>query len=129
MDNYNYPLGADKDGAPWRDSDKRELNFYVTISTSLSKNCEVCTNDYNVEEDVDEGMRYNFISTSDTDWYEVYAKNIHYTPLELINKFKEFLTKHIPDPVVDIAGYKQYKHLINECTDWIEDELVIIKEE
>lgn len=120
-DNYNYPLGADTPYAPWNEQEVPERRFDVCISQTLSKSTRVTTNDYIPKVDQDEGGVYKLTDTSDTDWREAY-KNEHLTPLQLIGEFKDFLTKHLPDPIIDIKVFKRFKHLIDECEGWIEDE-------
>lgn len=126
-DNYNYPLGADTPYAPWNEQEVPERQFDVCISQTLSKSTSVTTNDYVPEVDQDEDGVYESTDTSDTDWNEAY-KNEHLTPLQLIGEFKDFLTKHLPDPVVDLAEYKKWKKLISECEGWAEDELTVLEE-
>lgn len=122
-----YPLGADTPYAPWNEREVPERQFDVCISQTLSKSTRVTTNDYVPEVDQNEDGVYESTDTSDTDWKEAY-KNEHLTPLQLICEFKDFLTKHLPDPVVDAAEYKKWKKLISECDGWIEDELAVLEE-
>lgn len=126
-DNYNYPPGADTPYAPWNEQEVPERQFDVCISQTLSKSTSVTTNDYVPEVDQDEDGCCYSSDTSDTDWGKAY-KNEHLTPLQLIGEFKDFLTKHLPDPVVDIAEYKKWKKLISECNGWVEDELTVLEE-
>ena len=37
--------------------------------------------------------------TDDTDWKNAYYSNDKYTPLDLINKFKELLEENIPERI------------------------------
>ncbi len=122
-----YPPGAEFDPrAPWNEQEVPERQFDVCISQTLSKSTRVTTNDYVPEVDQDEDGVYESADTSDTDWKEAY-KNEHLTPLQLIEKFKEFLTKHLPD-LVGISGFKEFKRLIKECEGWVEDELTVLEE-
>lgn len=118
-DNYNYPPGADTSYAPWNEQKVPERQFDVCISQTLSKSTDIITDDYSPEFDEEDG--YTYANTEDTDWEKAYEKD-HYTPLELIEKFKELLTTHLPDPVVNLSEYKKWKHLISECEGWTEDE-------
>lgn len=136
-DNYNYPPGVDGPDAPWNQSDPEEKEFEVTVSQTLSKSTTVATSDYipggyfpETEWDID---GYHTITchepddTSDTDWKKAY-KNEHLTPLQLIGEFKDFLTKHLPDPIIDIKGFRRFKHLIDECEGWTEDETEVVED-
>ena len=123
-----YPPGAEFDpNAPWNEHETPDKDFDVLVSQTLSKNTEVTTNDYVHVIDQDEDGCYEYDDTCDTDWHEAY-KQQHLTPLQLIEKFKKLLTTHLPDPVVDIKRYKEFKNLIEECEGWEEDELEIVKE-
>lgn len=122
-----YPPGADTSYAPWNEQEVPERQFEVCISQTLSKNTRVTTNDYVPEVDQDEDGNHDYSDTSDTNWKEAY-KNEHLTPLQLIGEFKDFLTKHLPDPIVDAKEFQRVKHLIRECEGWIEDETEVIED-
>lgn len=137
--NSNYPpmSQSEWDNAPWNQSDPEEKEFKVTVSQTLSKNTTVTTSNYipggyfpETEWDID---GYHTITchepddTSDTDWKEAYNSK-HLTPLQLISEFKDFLTKHLPDPIIDVKGFQRFKYLIDECEGWIEDETEVIEE-
>ena len=136
-----YPAGSEFDpSAPWNEPVIPEKEFEVTCSQSLSKNVIVYTDNYipgasGVDYESDDEGGYTAVGwhdpddTSDTNWAKEY-KNGHYTPLELINKFKEYLMKQW-DILKDAeeandARTKQkkreIKHLIEECEGWTEDE-------
>ena len=127
--NSNYPpmTQSQWDSAPFNEVEVPDRQFDVCISQILSKSTSVTTNDYVPEVDQDEDGIYESTDTSDTDWNEAY-KNEHLTPLQLIGKFKDFLTKHLPDPVVNLTEYKKWKKLISECDGWVEDELTVLEE-
>lgn len=113
--------------APWNDPVIPEKSFDVTISNTLSKATTVYTDQYIPCSDYDEEGGYSWADTSDTNWEDVYNEN-HYTALGLINKFKEFLEKYLPDPIVDHSRYMEFKNLIEECEDWEEDEIEVVKD-
>ena len=128
--NSNYPLMSQSewDKAPWNQNDPKEKEVEVTVSQTLSKSTTVTTSDYipggyfpETEWDID---GYHTITchepddTSDTDWKSAY-NNEHYTPLGLIQEFKEMLEKNTPIPET------RRKHLIDECINWIEDDLEV----
>ena len=121
--NSNYPpmTQSQWDSAPFNEVEVPERQFDICISQTLIKSTEVTTNDYVPVVDQDEDGFYSYSDTSYTDWRKAY-KNEHLTPLQLIGELKDFLTKHLPDPVVDIVEYKKWKRLIEECEGWIEDE-------
>ena len=123
-----YPPGAEYDPrAPWNQEETPEKAFDISVSQTLSKNTEVTTNDYVHVVDQDEDGYYEYDETSDTDWDAAFEEE-HLTPIQLIEKFKEMLTTHLPDPVVDTKRYKEFKYLIKECEGWEDDETEILKD-
>ena len=120
-DNYHYPPGADTPDAPWNQVENPEEEFKVTVSQTLSKTVTVLTSNYNLEEDCDEDGYCRNCDTSDTDWKEVYEEDYH-TPLQLIGFLKRLLEGN--EPISDSLK----KHLIEECDNWCEDELVFVEE-
>ena len=125
----NYPPGAINDpNAPWNEKETPEKEFEVCITQTLSKTVKVTTNNYIPDGGVDDdGHYYLDADTSDTNWREVY-KNSHYTPLELIEKFRDFLKSTLQDPLGGTLKYAHRIMLIEECENWIEDETEIVEE-
>jgi len=149
-DNYNYPAGADNEYAPWNEESIPEKDFDVTCSQSLSKTVTVTTNNYipgasgvDYEPDDEGGCCavgwHDPDDTSDTDWEEEYHGSNHYTPLQLIQKFKEFLEADLEKTNKEIAEGENHspirkarksllKHLIEECDNWSEDETEYVED-
>ena len=124
-----YAPGSYRDpSAPWNQVEIPERDFDLTISQSLSKDVTVCTNDYAPEYDEEDGRTY--INTENTDWEKVYKED-HYTPLQLIQMYKQVLEEQlesfngIDDTFAAKLQIRRIKHLIEECESWIEDEIVI----
>lgn len=143
---YYAPGSYYDPSAPWNQVDVPEKEFEVTCSQSLSKTVSVWTNNYtpgaegvDYEPD-DEGGYYASAwhdddDTSDTDWKEEYCSE-HFTPIQLIQKFKEFLEEEVK--VTEEESNTKFspirkmkksvmKHLINECSSWVEDETEVIE--
>ena len=116
-----YPPGAEFDpNAPYNQVDPSEQEFDITITQTLSKSLSVFTDQYNFICDMDEdGVSVEY-DTSDTNWHDVYEEN-HHTPLQLIELFKRMLEQkeEIPESL--------RQHLIEECSEWCEDDCEIIK--
>ena len=137
-DNYNYPAGADNEMAPWNEPIIPEKDFEVTCSQSLSKTVTVTTNNYipgasgvDYEPD-DEGGYYasgwhDPDDTSDTNWADEYHNNDYHTPLQLIELFKKHLENEL-NRMAEVKNEKWIKHLIEECSDWTEDDIEIVEE-
>lgn len=130
-----YPPGAEHNpNAPYNQRDLDEKEFDVTISQTLSKNTTVFTNDYipgyQYQESEWDGDGYCAVTyqepddTSDTDWKEAYKFN-HDTPLHLIYLFKRILEGDIK---LDEMQESRKKYLIQECSDWVEDDFEVCKD-
>ena len=131
-DNYHYPLGADTPSAPWNEKPIPEKDFIVCVSQTLSKSAEVTTDNYLpvVVHEKHNRIHEEYADTSDTKWKEVYKDNEHYTPLQLISLFRDMLEGELEKSENLLSDHTKgyYEHLIEECSNWIEDELEIIEE-
>ena len=144
---WYYPAGAENDShAPYNEVEVPEKEFDILVSQTLSKSTSVFTNNYipgasGVDYDSDDEGGCVAIGyqepddTSDTDWKKEYRENSHYTPLELIAKFKDYLEKEL-DVLKDAEETndaevrrkkRDIKHLIEECEGWTDDETEIIE--
>jgi len=134
MSASNYPPGVSDNtiGAPWNQSDPEEKEFSIVCSQSLSKTVSVFTSNYipgasgvDYESDDEGGCCavgwHDPDDTSDTDWDEEYHDNDHYTPLQLISLFKQHLENELAR-MGNTKDSRRIKHLIEECSDWNEDE-------
>lgn len=129
-----YPMGAYRDpSAPYNQSDIPEEEFEVTCSQSLSRTATVWTNNYipgasGVDYEPDDEGGYCASSwhdpndTSDTNWAEEYHDNDHYTPIQLIELFRRHLENELNNSNIPQNRVNKYKHLIEECEGWTEDE-------
>lgn len=124
-DNYNYPMGADNEDAPWNQSEPPEREFDVTISQTLSRSVAIATSDYIPEVDEEDGRTYP--NTEYTDWKRAY-QDASYTPLALIAKFKELMEIALKNDRVPKNLQHAYKNLIMECEGWEEDDYEVIEE-
>jgi hypothetical protein len=144
----NYPPGAVNDpNAPWNEPEVPEKDFDVTCSQCLSRTATVWTNNYipgasgvDYEDDGEGGSCacgwHDPDDTSDTNWSEEYAECGYKTPLQLLQLLKQYIAKDLEN--VDAIAEKtnqskaflerKYKHLIEECDCWTEDETEYIVE-
>lgn len=129
MGNFNLPAGAEYDPlAPYNQVEIPEREFDILISQTLSKSTSVETNDYIPVSEREEDFNNFYCNTSDTDWKKAYGDYGRYTPLELIEAFKELLQENLPNPKEDPKKYRKYKYLIEECEGWVEDDIEIMEE-
>ena len=135
----NYPPGAEHDpNAPYNQVDVPEKEFDVTCSQSLSKTVTVITNNYipgasGVDYEPDDEGGYCAVEwhdpddTSDTNWGNEYHDNEHYTPLQLIELFK----KHLENELIrmgEVKNKRRIEHLIEECSNWKEDDTEYVED-
>lgn len=127
MSDPNYPpmSQSEWESAPWNQVELPERKFQVTVCQTLSKSgIEVLTNDYNPEYEEETHITYS--DTSETDWKEAYHENDYHTPLQLIGLFKKYLEDDMENTPENKRTW--YKHLIQECEDWVEDEIDIMED-
>lgn len=109
MNNYDYPIGADNEAAPWNQEDSKPQEVEVTVSITLSKTIKVKVDDYTAEEEIDEdGEHYTNYNFSECD-LETAVKEQVVLPQEAF--------RFIKDPKI-----------IEDLKDWEVDEIEVIKE-
>lgn len=128
-----YPAGAyDDPSAPYNEVNIPYKDFEISYSQSLSKSVIVATDkyipgacgaDYEADEDgVHAFGWHDDDDLSEVNWTEEYRDNDHYTPLQLIELFKNYLEEQKAKGLV-FKTPKFTDHLIEECSDWVEDEI------
>lgn len=105
---------------------KEEL-FDIVAKQTLIKDVSVVTDDYMVNTCEDEDGKYNDIDCSNTDWKKAYHEQ-HLTPLQLISKFKEFLSVILPHVKEGTMHRDYYEYLISQCNGWEEEDEDIFQE-
>ena len=145
MDNYPMMSASELEAAPFNQSELESREFQITCSQTLSKSVKVATNNYipgssgiDCEPDGEGGYIKTYytdhIDTSNTNWNEEYTNNNHKTPIELIQMFKETLKQQLnswegmeDEPYAKKEIYR-IEHLIEECSDWCNDETEYIED-
>ncbi len=134
-----FPAGAEFDpSAPYNEPIIPEKDFEVTCSQSLSKTVTVTTNNYipgasgvDYEPDDEGGCCavgwHDPDDTSDTNWADEYHNNDYHTPLQLIELFKQYLENEL-NRMGEVKNERWIKHLIEECSDWQEDDIEIVED-
>lgn len=123
-DSDYYPAGAwNNPNAKYNQSEPTETDFDVNVRTTLQKDATIWTSDYNPEYDDEDGRIY--YNTEDTNWVDAY-KDVCYTPLELINLFKECL-EFLKENNIRWGNKMDYsiKELIKNCEGWNEEEFEV----
>lgn len=109
----SFPTGTEYNPfAPWNMKRPNLHNYTATVSQTLSKYVNI--------ESVES-------SKQDVNWKDEYHDNDHYTPLQLIEIFKRYLEQDILR-FGDAINKNWYKHLVKECSGWVEDDYEIIED-
>lgn len=129
MCNDNYPPGAANDpNAPYNQRENDPIEVEVDYSISLFKPAVVETTNYETEEweDYDfDGVEYShnggvdYIPT-ESDFRDEYNEQ-HMTPVQLIDRFKSILEKLRDGEEIKLEK-GEIKYLIEECSDWEEQD-------
>lgn len=121
-----YPMGAEHDSsAPYNQKDTSVKEFDVVISQTLSKSTTVYTNDYKEEVDEDEEGKRLVTNTSNTNWLEAYEEN-HLTLPNLLKNVREILKDNLRKS--KWGEKKNLKFYIDELSNWVEDEIEVVKD-
>ena len=113
MDNYNYPLGADTEDAPWNEVEVPEEEIEVTVSVTLSKTVKIKVTDYTVESGTDEEGEH--------------FKDIDYSSCDLKKAVEEQIT--LPQyGYLYIRGDHENGKLIEDLSGWNVDDYEVILE-
>jgi len=118
MDNYNYPPGADTPDAPWNQSEQEAQEVEVTLSTTLSKVCNILSTNYEAGRD-EEGWCFDF----DSNQTEA-ARESNLSAVDALNEAASVLQRimdlHLLDAHLNL--YKAVKAAKEGCEGWEEDE-------
>lgn len=107
MNNWDYPIGADNENAPWNEEEPVLEYKEVTCSQTLSKSCTIC-------------------GTDNDSIYDVF-KEQKLTPMQLIERYKVLLEKVLNNKPLDYTE-EHLKDEIEECKGWVEDEFEAVEE-
>lgn len=126
IESGGYPPGAEFDSrAPYNQVDLPGKEIEVTVSVTLSKTVKIVVDDYEVEDDWDEDGRYVSYNFSNCDLYKAVENQIVLP--QSIAEFTERMFNHDLD--LKAAGIPKYlKNAIEDCKDWVVDEMEVIPE-
>lgn len=122
-----YPDGAQYDSnAPWNEVIKPDIYVKATISQSLSRDINLCIKEYPTIVEEDEDGWYEYPDYSSINLNEVY-KEQHLTPTKLIEEFSKYLNKELKKDNLDSKTKNRLQFLLDECLEWVEDDLEVVK--
>lgn len=105
MNNYDYPLGADNENAPWNQSAPDPIDVDCCVSYSLSKSMPISVSDYTIineyDSDIDDDGRsiyaeYDTPNFEDTDFEEDFRNDSYAMGIpELLNHLQNLCIEKI----------------------------------
>lgn len=113
MDNYNYPMGADTEDAPWNQVDNPEREIEVTVSVTLSKTVKIKVSDYS-------------ITDSGKDEDGEYFEDIDYSKCDLKRAVEEQIT--LPQDAYKYVKGESDNDQYNDLKGWCVDDFEVIEE-
>lgn len=113
MDNYNYPMGADTEDAPWNQVDNPEREIEVTVSVTLSKTVKIKVSDYS-------------ITDSGKDEDGEYFEDIDYSKCDLKRAVEEQIT--LPQDAYKYVKGEFDNDQYNDLKGWCVDDFEVIEE-
>lgn len=113
MDNYNYPMGADTEDAPWNQVDNPEREIEVTVSVTLSKTVKIKVSDYG-------------ITDSGKDEDGEYFEDIDYSKCDLKRAVEEQIT--LPQDAYKYVKGEFNNDQYNDLKGWCVDDFEVIEE-
>lgn len=128
MDNYNYPLGADNNSAPWNEKVNSEISRDCYVTETIGRKVTLSTTEYIEEDDWnDEFGKCIYADTSETDWHKEYI-NQEYTALELIARLKSYVEEDFKNTQPNTCKGRELKRLLSACKGWEQIECEIEEE-
>lgn len=107
MDNYNYPVGADNEDAPWNQPEPELEDKSVEVESVLYGEFDIKTDNYDIEED----------------WYEQ-----HLSPYHLIQHYADLINMVLDNNYVSNAKRIMLEFDYKECLSWKQDSDISISE-
>lgn len=119
MNNYDYPVGADNDNAPWNEKKNKEVKVDVVVAEALSKVVTISTDDYSIESDFND-EEPDIIINEET-LYDKWA-NYHSDILELLGLLKKYAQDELKKTGAQTDRGMYLSSVIEDCDKWyIED--------
>ena len=125
MNNYDYPVGADNDSAPWNEKNNQEIDVNVIVSETVSKVVTIKTDDYTVESDFNDDEP-NIVINEDT-LYDKWS-NYHSDILELLGLLKEYAQDELKKTGARTDRGRYLSRVINDCDKWFIEDISVFKD-
>lgn len=111
--------------APWNDTKKPKMSFSVSVSETLTKRCDVETDEY-WEEDNGLGEEPS-LDLSEVDWLAAYKQSC-FTLQELLCELQKYIEVEMNAPTTSKARKGYLRRMLSDCKGW-EVECIDVDEE
>ena len=119
MDNYNYPMGADTQDAPWNEIDVPEIEITATASVLLTKKkIKIATDYYALTGDGCE------LLCDHNDVKEMFEEQCNSIPF-LLEQLSKYINSELKLSTISIARKIQLKSMLEDCTGWTQESIEI----
>lgn len=121
MNNYDYPLGADNNSAPWNEEELPIIKIPVTVSITLSKQFEIEVNDYELTEEWDDDFGTYYKPNYENCDLKQSVKNQIYLPHELGDLLKR-------EKIIGKFDKHKEERIIDNLSNWCVDDFEVIED-
>ena len=122
-DNYNYPMGADNEDAPWNEKENKPITRKCEVIVTLSKeHVPVDTKNY-TEEEPEYPDFMGDIDTSDVNWAEEYQDQYFPIP-SLLDRMSTLLREWAPKNLTRSQRH-DLDMLLSEAKGWTQEDIEV----
>lgn len=108
--------------APWNDEKKPKIAFPVYVSETLTKRCDVETDEYK-EEDNGKGEEPTLVLKG-VDWNDAYKQSC-FTLQELLSELTKYINAEMKAPTTNDARKGYLKKMLADCQGWDVEEICV----
>lgn len=129
-DNYNYPMGADNDSAPWNARKTNSgMECMVSVTQILTKSDMMgISDDYVIDNGVDEdGYPDVELDKDNIDWNDEYVSQSMTIP-ELLKKLEEYVLGDLKCCSSNKKYMEYLNHILAACRGWKLEETIVEQE-
>ena len=125
-DNYNYPMGADNENAPWNEHEQDPIERECRITVTIEATRDVETKNYYQEPPEPwNGINSWNYDTSDVDWHEEYDNQYMSVPT-LLFEMRKLLAK-VDVETLTMGERRMYDIVLEESQGWEEVDVDVEK--
>ena len=108
--------------APWNDERKPYMSFPVYVSETLTKRCDVDTDEYR-EEDNGKGEEPT-LDLQDVNWKAAYKQSC-FSISELLSELENYIGAEMNAPTTSKARQGYLRKMLSDCNGWEVEEIYV----